>query len=64
MVSTTQGKCQTQSLVRSCFIRFSTFCSDTPVLSLAQKVRSVTVGHTCGHMDVQVVRYSLVLLMR
>ena len=30
------------------------------VLSLAQRVRSVSVGHTCGYMDVQGVQYSLV----
>ena len=30
------------------------------VLSLAQRVRSVRVGHTCGYMDNQGVLYSLV----
>ena len=52
MVSTAQCNKRTQSLVHSCFIRILRFCF-TARCCLAQRVRSVSVGHTCGYMEVQ-----------
>ena len=60
MVTTARSNKCTQFLVHSCFIKTLTFCSTNTILSLAQRVRSVSIGHTCGYMDVQSVQHSLV----